>query len=231
MADEHLQALADPASPEQFHAALNDICRRAGHSHYLAIRLRGLNREEAVQVFQNAPAEASEQLQALRHWSVGRMVERMRDCRLPVFFGQGAEPGLELPGYLSGVAATARELRGACIVYFGSPEPAVDTANQMVATQFVVLASAYGVIGLAKLHKQNRPFSERELDCLRLAVEGLSAKQTAQRLNISPRTVEHYLENIRKRCGMESTTGAVWHAINQGWIDVTTDGNTVRVTG
>lgn len=43
--------------------------------------------------------------------------------------------------------------------------------------------------------------TERETDCLRLAMQGLSAKQIAKELAISHRTVEEYLVNVRVKTG------------------------------
>ena len=39
--------------------------------------------------------------------------------------------------------------------------------------------------------------TDRERDVVSLVAEGLSAKETAQELNIAPRTVERHLENCR----------------------------------
>lgn len=42
-------------------------------------------------------------------------------------------------------------------------------------------------------------FTKREFDCINSLMNGLSAKQTAYQLNISTRTVECHLENIRRK--------------------------------
>lgn len=46
--------------------------------------------------------------------------------------------------------------------------------------------------------------SPREFDVLRLLLQGYTAKQTALALGISSRTVETYLDNIRKKAGCKS---------------------------
>jgi DNA-binding CsgD family transcriptional regulator len=47
-------------------------------------------------------------------------------------------------------------------------------------------------------------FSKREQDCLGLFLEGKTAKETAKVLNISPRTVEEYLANIKRKLGCKN---------------------------
>ncbi|MBN1874828.1 MAG: protein kinase [Anaerolineae bacterium] len=58
----------------------------------------------------------------------------------------------------------------------------------------------------------------REMDVLRLLAEGLSNKEIAQRLSISPRTVNYHLDNIYGKLGVNSRTEAVVYALNQGWL-------------
>lgn len=47
-------------------------------------------------------------------------------------------------------------------------------------------------------------FTEREIEIIRLCVKGLSAKDIARTLNISPRTVEHHKERIFRKTGCNS---------------------------
>jgi DNA-binding CsgD family transcriptional regulator len=46
--------------------------------------------------------------------------------------------------------------------------------------------------------------SKREMDCLQLAIKGYTAKKIAKVMNISYRTVEEYLINIRMKTGAGS---------------------------
>lgn len=45
--------------------------------------------------------------------------------------------------------------------------------------------------------------SSREKDCIKLLLHGKSTKETAACLNLSPRTIEHYLENIKNKFGCQ----------------------------
>jgi non-specific serine/threonine protein kinase len=60
--------------------------------------------------------------------------------------------------------------------------------------------------------------SPRELDVLRLIVEGLSDREIAERLFISPRTVMHHVAGILNKLGVNSRTAAATFAIRQGLV-------------
>ena len=55
----------------------------------------------------------------------------------------------------------------------------------------------------------NLPLSSREIDCLKNILKGLSAKESAGALNLSPRTVESYLYNIKNKFGLHKKSDLV----------------------
>lgn len=59
----------------------------------------------------------------------------------------------------------------------------------------------------------------RELDVIRLVAEGLSNKEIAEQLVISPRTVNFHLDNLFAKLGVRSRTEAAILALRQGWIE------------
>ena len=59
----------------------------------------------------------------------------------------------------------------------------------------------------------------RELDVIRLVAEGLSNKEIAELLSISPRTVNFHLDNLFAKLGVRSRTEAAILALRQGWIE------------
>ena len=62
-------------------------------------------------------------------------------------------------------------------------------------------------------------FTEREREIIVLCREGLSCKQIAERLCISPRTVDTHKTNIFKKLGISNTMEMVQYAFKQGIIN------------
>ena len=59
----------------------------------------------------------------------------------------------------------------------------------------------------------------REIEMLQLAAHGLSVRETAERLTISPATVKTHLENIYRKLGVSDKPSAVANALRLGIID------------
>lgn len=216
---EHLQALSSPESHEDFSTALGQLCAAAGADHYLAVRLRGVELEQVVQVIHNGPAP--EMVNGMRHWSLVRLLDALRASPLPVVFGPGAASAPEVPGYAAGVACKAVEPRGAVVVVLSrvAAEPLGADTTHLVQT--ALLAAHHSIAGLRTLHGLACPLSERELECLQLAFTSeLSSREIAKVLQISARTVEHYLEQARAKLGVDSTLAAGVKAVDQGWMDL-----------
>jgi PAS domain S-box-containing protein len=63
-----------------------------------------------------------------------------------------------------------------------------------------------------------RPLSEREIEVLRLAAEGVSGPGIAERLVLSPATVKTHFEHIYEKLGVGDRTAAVAQAMRTGVI-------------
>jgi DNA-binding NarL/FixJ family response regulator len=61
-----------------------------------------------------------------------------------------------------------------------------------------------------------RRLTEREADVLRLVVDGLTARQIATRLVLSPRTVENHVQNVLRKLRLRSRAALVRYAIENG---------------
>jgi two-component system response regulator NreC len=62
--------------------------------------------------------------------------------------------------------------------------------------------------------------NERESDCLRLVVEGKTAKEIAEILFISRRTVENYKNSILKKLNLHKTSDLIKYALENKIVDV-----------
>lgn len=58
--------------------------------------------------------------------------------------------------------------------------------------------------------------TERESDVLTLVVEGLTARQIATRLVLSPRTVENHVQNVLRKLHLPNRAALVRYAIENG---------------
>ncbi len=72
--------------------------------------------------------------------------------------------------------------------------------------------------------------SERELEILRWVATGLSNKEIAARLVLSPNTVKVHLRNIFGKIGVQSRTEATMVAVRQGWVSVPAEAHAAPVT-
>jgi DNA-binding NarL/FixJ family response regulator len=62
--------------------------------------------------------------------------------------------------------------------------------------------------------------TDRELDVLRLAARGLSNKDIAAELDLSPRTVQVHLSHTFAKLGVASRTEAVIQGLRRGWFQL-----------
>jgi DNA-binding CsgD family transcriptional regulator len=62
------------------------------------------------------------------------------------------------------------------------------------------------------------PLTPREHEVLRLLADGLSDREAAARLVISPKTVEKHVGAVLRKTGTASRTAAVVQALERGWL-------------
>jgi DNA-binding NarL/FixJ family response regulator len=58
--------------------------------------------------------------------------------------------------------------------------------------------------------------TDRETEVLQMVAEGLTSKQVASRLGLSPRTVENHVQSTMRKLQLHNRTGLVRYAISQG---------------
>ncbi len=66
--------------------------------------------------------------------------------------------------------------------------------------------------------KQVEPLTDREVEVLRMAGQGLTNREIGRRLAISDRTVQGHLAHIYGKLDVASRTEAVMEALKRGWI-------------
>ena len=93
------------------------------------------------------------------------------------------------------------------------------------------LLAAIRAAAAGGLHFDVRPtqrlrLSQRELEVVRLVVEGRSNDEIAAHLGIASKTVESHLRRIFERVGVVSRTELATRALREGWLDLPLDETT-----
>jgi DNA-binding CsgD family transcriptional regulator len=88
------------------------------------------------------------------------------------------------------------------------------------ATRAVLVAAGHGEPG-ARMPKrpQNRGgLSRREVDVLQLAARGLTTREIADRLVISPKTADHHIQHIYTKIGVSTRAAAALWAMQNDYV-------------
>ena len=86
------------------------------------------------------------------------------------------------------------------------------------------MAAMYYYDTITQLMKANlvknlvEPLTGRELECLAVSAQGLTAKEVAEKLEITPRTVSFHLENATQKLGVRNKAQAILKAKELGII-------------
>jgi HD-GYP domain-containing protein (c-di-GMP phosphodiesterase class II) len=88
------------------------------------------------------------------------------------------------------------------------------------ACRAVLVAAGHGESEALSHKRPQSPggLSPREVDVLRLAARGLTSKQIADRLFISPKTTDHHIQHIYNKIGVSTRAAAALWAIEQGVV-------------
>jgi DNA-binding NarL/FixJ family response regulator len=89
-------------------------------------------------------------------------------------------------------------------------------AGRLDPDAVVAVANAAG--GSLQKEARSRPggLSDREVEVLKLVSQGLSNREIARRLYISPRTAEHHVQHIYTKIGVSSRAAAALFAMEHG---------------
>jgi PAS domain S-box-containing protein len=103
------------------------------------------------------------------------------------------------------------------VLSFYSFEYRVPSA-ELVRTLTAIGRELGGFLSRRRAELGPRPLSERELEVLRFAAEGLSGPGIAEQLVLSPATVRTHFEHIYEKLGVGDRAGAVAQALRTGLI-------------
>ncbi len=123
-------------------------------------------------------------------------------------------------GYLMKTAPFEELVRAIREVFVGHSvlDPAV--ARKVVSLMSSDQQRQNRPMGLDQETVKNAGLTKREMEVLRMLAEGLSNKEIASKLYISPRTVQTHLSNIFSKMGVSSRTEAVLKALKEGWLEL-----------
>jgi DNA-binding NarL/FixJ family response regulator len=130
-------------------------------------------------------------------------------------------PLLTLSAVVDHTVALAAVRAGATSHLAGSVEPTeLAGAVRRTAAGEVVFSPGLADVLLEEFGRpaaeRERQLTERESDVVRLVVEGLTARQIATRLVLSPRTVENHVQNVLRKLHLHSRAALVRYAIERG---------------
>lgn len=92
------------------------------------------------------------------------------------------------------------------------------TANDRNAEQAAAKANAWAAEVAEKINYS--PLTPREATLLNMLAQGLSNKEIAQLMVLSPQTVKNHVTNILRKLEASSRTDAVLTAMRHGWVAV-----------
>jgi DNA-binding CsgD family transcriptional regulator/signal transduction histidine kinase len=161
-------------------------------------------------------------------------LERLRErlpARLELMLFRAAQDGLEAAQKRNATQVSLRLQRLPDALTFniqhnGSPE----FSTELVPASLQRLRQVGGAVETGRLasgfwHWTIRlplaapvALTPRELEVISAVAEGLSNKEIALRLFISPRTVNYHLDNLYAKLGVNTRTEAAIYALRQGWI-------------
>lgn len=113
-------------------------------------------------------------------------------------------------GYLLKTVGGDELVRAISAVHKG--EPVLDPA---VARKVIERAKLHG-----RGHRQTKEerLTDREMEVLRLAADGLGNKEIADQLRLSRRTIEGILRSIFNKLGVGSRVEAILYAVKKNWL-------------
>jgi len=145
--------------------------------------------------------------------------------RDPMFLRQRAGVRLGLRAALAFPALANTEPVAVVALYSLGP---LDRSGRFLGTMRGIGRELGEFLGRRRGQLERRVLSARELEVLRLAAEGNSRREIAERLTIGPATVKTHFEHIYRKLGVGDRTEAVAVALRLGLIEWQSHGESPR---
>lgn len=87
------------------------------------------------------------------------------------------------------------------------------------STSSVSLVKKIGPTRYNQYHKNSAAFSDKEIEIMKLICVQLTTKEIADRMKISPRTVEEYSHNIRDKIDAKNIVGIALYALKNSIVN------------
>jgi len=135
---------------------------------------------------------------------------------------------LAMEGMAHGITATFPTPEGfmGMVMFMGmAPSPVAEWQhNSLALTLFCGAVTRSGALLLRKSEaataaaEVQNPLTEREVDCLELTAQGLTAAQIAAELHLSAETIYYHLESATKKLKVRNSREALAEALARGFI-------------
>jgi DNA-binding NarL/FixJ family response regulator len=113
-------------------------------------------------------------------------------------------------GYLLKTVGGDELVRAVRSVFNGEP-----VLDPVVAKKVIARVTSHGRV---REPAREERLSEREMEVLKLAAEGLGNKDISARLHLSRRTIEGTLRAVFNKLGVGSRVEAILHGLRRGWF-------------
>ncbi len=114
-----------------------------------------------------------------------------------------------------------------CLNVISCKHPVYSHSNKIIATfglNFIlsegdeIFFGEQNLSGIFKMNFSKLDLSKRQVECLKWLIRGMTIKQIAKKLILSPKTVEHYIEALKKRLNCKSRSDLIEKAYEMGLV-------------
>jgi two-component system nitrate/nitrite response regulator NarL len=98
------------------------------------------------------------------------------------------------------------------------PTELLEIIRNVLAGRLSFSSKVSGYLVQSSSTSEQEPLSEREVDVLICAAQGLTLKQTAEKLKVAPYTVQTYRARISEKLGTHNLTDLIKYALSKGYI-------------